>query len=54
MDSLHIEAIKLNPDIILFPETALPTHIRLNKKVRDLLQNRVDRPADTNSNWHCG
>ena len=42
MDSLHSEAIKLNPDIILFPETALPTYIRLNKKVRDLLQNRVD------------
>ena len=42
MDSLYSEAIKLNPDIILFPETALPTYIRLNTKVKSLLQSKVD------------
>ena len=42
MDSLHLYAISLNPDIILFPETALPTYLRINSRLRQQLQNRVD------------
>ena len=42
MDSLYTEAIKLNPDLILFPETALPTYIRINNAVKKQLQSRVD------------
>ena len=34
MDSLHQLAIGLNPDIILFPETALPAYLRLNNSIR--------------------
>ena len=42
MDSLHVDAINLSPDIILFPETALPVYLRLNKKTRDKFQVRVN------------
>ena len=39
MDSLHNEAIKLNPDFILWPEAALPTYLRLNNSTkRSILQ----------------
>ena len=27
MDSLHQESIKFNPDLIVFPETALPSYL---------------------------
>lgn len=43
MDSLHQIAIDLEPDIILFPETALPVYLRLNNKIRQRLQNHVDK-----------
>ena len=42
MDSLHNHAISLSPDIILFPETALPVYLRLNKKIRNNYQMRVN------------
>jgi len=42
MDSLYTTAISLEPDIILFPETALPTYLRLNNNVRKKLQSKVD------------
>ena len=42
MDSLHNEAIQLNPDIILFPETALPTYLRLNSRIQHKLQQKVN------------
>ena len=42
MDSLHAVAIELNPDLILFPETALPAYLRLNSNVRGMIQDRVD------------
>jgi len=39
MDSLHNEAILLNPDFILWPEAALPTYLRINySKRRPILQ----------------
>ncbi len=42
MDSLHSLAINLNPDLILFPETALPAYLRLDRHVRDQIQSKVD------------
>ena len=42
MDSLHQLAIDLNPDIILFPETALPAYLRLNNSIRKKLQSAVN------------
>ena len=42
MDSLHRVAINLEPDFILFPETALPTYLRINNKIREKLQSLVD------------
>ena len=42
MDSLHAEAQNLNPDLIVFPETALPAYLRLNTKIRNVIQSRVD------------
>ena len=42
MDSLYNEAIILEPDIILFPETALPTYLRINNRIRKQLQNKVN------------
>ena len=39
MDSLHNEAIILDPDFILWPEAALPTYLRINySKRRSILQ----------------
>ena len=43
MDSLHTIAISLNPDIIIFPETALPAYLRLNNSVRFKIQSKVDK-----------
>ena len=42
MDSLYETAMSLQPDFILFPETALPTYLRLNNRVRSQLQRKVD------------
>ena len=42
MDSLHTIAVSLNPDLIIFPETALPAYLRLNKSVRSKIQSKVD------------
>ena len=43
MDSLHTIAISKNPDIILFPETALPAYLRLNRQIRSKIQLKVDQ-----------
>ncbi|MGY8783039.1 MAG: apolipoprotein N-acyltransferase [Fidelibacterota bacterium] len=43
MDSLYNEALNLSPDIILFPETALPTYLTLDKKIRRKFQDKVDK-----------
>ena len=43
MDSLHHEAAKLNPDIIIFPETALPSYLTRDHKTRNMLQMTVDK-----------
>jgi len=45
MDSLHGEAILLNPDMIVFPETAYPAYLRLNRTVRKMIQSKVDSSA---------
>ena len=42
MDSLHSLAINLNPDLILFPETAFPAYLRLDRHVRGQIQSKVD------------
>jgi len=42
MDSLYDVAISLQPDFILFPETALPSYLRLNNRIRSQLQRKVD------------
>ena len=43
MDSLHQEAIKMNPDIVVFPETALPSYLARDHKTRRMLQKTVDK-----------
>ena len=43
MDSLHQEATKMNPDIIVFPETALPSYLTRDFKTRKMLQETVDK-----------
>lgn len=35
MDSLHTEAMSMNPDLILWPEAALPAYMRVSPKRRD-------------------
>ena len=42
MDSLLLESVKLKPNLILFPETAFPSYLRLDNKLRSYLQNLVD------------
>jgi apolipoprotein N-acyltransferase len=42
MDSLHHEAAGMNPDIIVFPETALPSYLTRDYKTREMLQETVD------------
>ena len=42
IDSLHNLAINLSPDIILFPETAYPTYLTLDNRVRKKIQNKVN------------
>ena len=43
MDSLHHEAVKLKPDLIIFPETALPSYLTRDNKTRKMLQKTVDK-----------
>ena len=42
IDSLHRVAIRLNPDLIILPETAYPVYLRLNRTVREMIQSKVD------------
>lgn len=42
MDSLTIAAMKLEPDLVLWPEAALPTNLRLSSKGQ-IYQNLVDK-----------
>ena len=42
MDSLHQEAINLNPDMILLPETAYPAYLIKNRTIRKRIQSKVD------------
>ncbi|MBT3215995.1 MAG: apolipoprotein N-acyltransferase [Candidatus Marinimicrobia bacterium] len=41
MDSLHVEAMELKPDLILWPESALPTYLRTNSVTRKPIMNRI-------------
>ncbi len=42
MDSLHQESIKFKPELIAFPETALPSYLVRDNRTRSILQNTVD------------
>ena len=42
MDSLHQESIKFKPDLIVFPETALPTYLVRDNRTRGNLQSKVN------------
>ena len=42
MDSLHQESIKFKPDLIVFPETALPTYLVRDNRTRGNLQSTVN------------
>ena len=42
MDSLHQESIKFKPDLIVFPETALPSYLVRDSRTRGALQRKVD------------
>ena len=42
MDSLHQESIKFKPDLIVFPETALPTYLVRDNRTRGTLQSTVN------------
>lgn len=42
MDSLLLATIELKPDLIIFPETAFPSYLRLDNKLRFQLQNIID------------
>lgn len=41
MDSLHAEANSLNPNLVLWPESALPTYLRTNAVTRRPIMNRI-------------
>ena len=51
MDSLHQEATKMNPDIMVFPETALPSYLTRDNKTRRMLQETVDNVKYSSINW---
>ena len=42
MDSLHQESIKFKPDLIVFPETALPSYLVRDNRTRGALQSTVN------------
>ena len=42
LDSLHFQATELVPDLIVFPETAFPTYLKLDRRIRRRIQHRVD------------
>ena len=42
MDSLHQKAIEFNPDLVVFPETALPTYLVRDNRTRRTLQSTVN------------
>ena len=42
LDSLYEIAIRKNPDLILFPETAYPTYLRFDHTIRKHIQKKVD------------
>ncbi len=42
MHSLYDKAISYKPDIIIFPETALPVYLRINNKIRNNIQLKVN------------
>ena len=43
MDSLYGDAIALKPDLIVFPETALPAYLRIENNIRQRLQQKVNQ-----------
>ena len=43
MDSLYQDAINMSPDLIIFPETALPAYLRIENRVREELQRKVNQ-----------
>ena len=43
MDSLYQDAINMDPDLIIFPETALPSYLRIENRVREKLQRKVNQ-----------
>ena len=42
MKKMHMEAVTMSPDIVVFPETALPVYLTRDHKIRNLLQEVVD------------
>ena len=43
IDSLYSKAINLSPDFILFPETAYPTYLTLDSRLRNKIQKKVNQ-----------
>ena len=43
IDSLYSRAISLSPDFILFPETAYPTYLTLDSRLRNDIQKKVNQ-----------
>ena len=43
MDSLYQDAINMGPNLIIFPETALPSYLRIENHVREKLQRKVNQ-----------
>ena len=42
MDSLYEDAISMKPDLIIFPETALPSYLKIETRIRKSLQKKVN------------
>ena len=42
MDSLYEDAIAMKPDLIIFPETALPSYLKIETSIRKRLQKKVN------------
>ena len=43
IDSLYSKAISLKPDFILFPETAYPTYLTVDSRLRNQIQKKVNQ-----------